>query len=68
MPVLAKAANNGVIDLLVGIDNAELHYSHVDLGWKSSGPIARLGQLAADENEASRTRSHAMVRLSSLLG
>ena len=59
----AKAANNGLIDLLVGIDNAELHYSHVDLGWKSGGPIARLGQLAADENEASRTRSHVIPAL-----
>ena len=55
---LAKAANNRLIDLLVGIDNAELHYSNVDIGWKSGRPITRLGQLAADENEAARTRSH----------
>ena len=27
----AKLVNNGLVDLLVGIDNAELHYSHVDL-------------------------------------
>lgn len=60
----AKPANNGVVDLLVGVDNAELHYSHVDLNGKSGGPIARLRPLgwsyigAPDENEATRTRSH----------
>ncbi|RMX60490.1 hypothetical protein pdam_00001467 [Pocillopora damicornis] len=26
-----KPANDGLVDLLIGIDNAELHYSHVDL-------------------------------------
>ena len=41
----AKHANNGLVDLLVGIDNAELHYSHVDLRGKSGGPIACLGPL-----------------------
>ena len=59
----AKAANNGLVDLLVGIDNAELHYSHADLRGKSGRPIARLGQLAADENEAARTRSHVIPAL-----
>ena len=59
----AKAANNGLIDLLAGIDDAELHYSHVDLGEKSGGPIASLGQLAADENEPARTRSHVFPAL-----
>ena len=60
----AEPANNGLVDHLVGIDNTELHYSHVDLRGKSGGPIARLGPLewscigAPDENEAARTRSH----------
>ena len=65
----AKPANDGLVDLLVGIDNAELHYSHVDLRGKSGGPIARLGPLgwscigAPDENEAERTRSHVIRAL-----
>ena len=65
----AKPANNGLVDLLVGIDNAELHYSHVDLRGKSGGPIARLGPLgwscigAPDESEAARTRSHVIRAL-----
>ena len=37
----AKPANNGLVDLLIGIDNAELHYSHVDLRGRDSGPIAK---------------------------
>ena len=41
----AKPANNGLVDLLIGIDNAELHYSHVDVRGRDSGPIARLGPL-----------------------
>lgn len=39
----AKPANNGLVDLLVGIDNDELHYSHVDLRGKIGGSIVRLG-------------------------
>ena len=30
----AKPANDGIVDLLIGIDNSELHYSHVDLRGK----------------------------------
>lgn len=37
----AKPANNGLVDILVGIDNAELLHSHVGLRGKSGGPIAR---------------------------
>ena len=54
---------------MVGIDNAELHYSHVDLRGKSDGPIGRLGPLgwscigAPDENEAARTRSRVIRAL-----
>ena len=60
---LCKAASNGLVDLLVGIDNAELHYSHFDFRGKTGGPIARLGPLrwscigAPEGNEAARTRS-----------
>ena len=60
----AKPANKGLVKLLVGIDNTELHYYHVDLQGKRGGPIAHLGQLgwrcigAADENEAERTQTH----------
>ena len=39
-----KPANDGLVDLLIGIDNTELHHSHVDLRGKNGGPIARLGQ------------------------
>ena len=41
----AKPANDEFVDLLTGIDNSELHYSHVDLRGKNGGPIARLGPL-----------------------
>jgi len=67
--IFAKTANNGLVDLLVGIDNAELHNSHVDLQGKRGGPIARLGPLgwscigAPDGNEAARTRSHVIRAL-----
>ena len=64
----AKPANNGLVDLLFGIDNAELHYSHVDLRGKSGGLIGRLGPfgwscIGAPENEAARTRSHVIRAL-----
>ena len=58
-----------LVDLFVGIDNAELHYSHVDLRGKSGGNIARLGPLgwscigAPDKNEAASTRSHVIRAL-----
>ena len=60
----AKPVNNGLVDLLIGSDNGELHYFHVDLQGKSGGPIASLGPLgwsiigAPDKNEAARERSH----------
>ena len=56
----AKPANDGVGDLLIEIDNSELHYSHVDLRGKISGPIAQLGPLgwscigAPEENDSMR--------------
>ena len=65
----AKPANDGVVDLLIGIDNSELHYSHVDLRGKNGGPITRLGPLgwscigAPEENDSVRARSHVIRTL-----
>ncbi|XP_022806104.1 uncharacterized protein LOC111343209 [Stylophora pistillata] len=64
-----KPANDGLVDLLIGSDNAEFHYSHVDLRGKLGGPIARLGPLgwscigAPDESATARTRSHVIRSL-----
>ena len=64
-----KPANDGLVHLLIGIDNAQFHYSHVDLRGKNGGPIARHGPLglscigAPDENETARTRSHVIRSL-----
>ena len=65
----AKPANDGLVDLLIGIDNVELHYSHVGLRGRDGGPIAHLGPLgwscigAPDNNETARTRSHVIHAL-----
>ena len=47
----AKPANDGVVDILIGIDNSELHYSEVDLRGKNGGPIARLEPLGWSPKE-----------------
>ena len=41
----AKRAKDGFVDLLIGVDNADLHYSRADIRGATSGPIARLGPL-----------------------
>ena len=41
----AKPTKNGFVDLLFGIDNADLHYSRADIRGASGGHIARLGPL-----------------------
>ena len=47
---------------MIGIDNSELHYFHVDLRGKNGGPIARLGTLGwscigtPEENDSVRAR------------
>ena len=41
----AKPAKDGLIDLLIGVDNADLHYSRADIRGDTGGPIARLGPL-----------------------
>ena len=33
------------MDLLIGVDNAELHYSRADLHGEKGNPVARLGPL-----------------------
>ena len=40
-----KPAQNGLVDVLIGVDNADLHYSKVDVHGPPGGPIARLGPL-----------------------
>ena len=41
----AKPAKDGFVDLLIGVDNADLHYSRADIRGATGGPIARLGPL-----------------------
>ncbi len=41
----AKPAKDGLIDLLIGVDNADLHYCRADIQGETGGPIARLGPL-----------------------
>ena len=41
----AEPAQDGLVDLLIGVDNAELHYSRADVRGEEGGPVARLGPL-----------------------
>ena len=59
----AKPANNGVVDLLIGIDNSELHYSHVDLRGKNGGPFRWSCIGALNKNDFVRARSHVIRTL-----
>lgn len=60
----AKPAKDGIVDLLIGIDNADLHYSRADIRGEGGGPIARLGPLwwtcirSPDGRDSFRTRTH----------
>ena len=40
-----KTARDGLVDLLIGVDNADLHYSKVDVHGPPNSPTARLGPL-----------------------
>ena len=57
-------AKDGLVDLLIGVDNAELHYSFVDVRGKVGEPVARLGPLGwvcigcPDGRVEGRTRTH----------
>ena len=41
----ASPATDDLVDLLIGVDNADLHYSFVDVHGKAGEPVARLGPL-----------------------
>ncbi|PFX16125.1 hypothetical protein AWC38_SpisGene19627 [Stylophora pistillata] len=41
----AEPAQEGLVDLLIGVDNAELHYSRADVRGGEGDPVARLGPL-----------------------
>lgn len=41
----AEPAKDGFVDLLIGVDNAELHYSRADVRGEEGEPVARLGPL-----------------------
>ena len=59
----ATPAKDGFADLLIGVDNPDLHFSIVDFQGPSGGPVARLGPLgwtcigsaAKDTNHHSRS-------------
>ena len=40
-----KPARHGLVDLLIGVDNKELHYCKVDVNGPPGSPIAHLGPL-----------------------
>ena len=60
----APPAKDGLVDLLIGVDNADLHYSFVDIRGKVGEPVARLGPLGwtcigpPDGRVESGTRTH----------
>jgi hypothetical protein len=57
----AKPAKEGLEDLLIGVDNAELHYSRADIFGESGAPIARLGPLewtCIGAPDAAEVRTH----------
>ena len=67
--IFPKLANDGLVNLLIGIDNADSIIHVFYLRGKYGGPIARLGPLgwscigAPYESEAARTRSHVIRSL-----
>lgn len=60
---------DGLVDLLIGVDNPDLHYSFVDVRGKVGEPVARLGPLGwtcigcPDGRVESRTRTHTVRTL-----
>lgn len=62
-----------MVDLLIGIDNAELHYSRADIRGEARVPIARLGPLgwscigSPDSRDSSGTRTHVIRSFRTLL-
>ena len=67
--VFPLPAKDGLVDLLIGVDNTDLHYSFVDVRGRVGEPIARLGPLGwtcvgcPDGGEGSVTRAHTIRTL-----
>ena len=65
----ASPAKDGLVDLLIGVDNADLHYSFVDIRGKVGEPVAHLGSLELtcigppDGIVESGTRTHTIQTL-----
>ena len=62
----AKPAKDGFVDLLIGVDNADLHYSRADIRGATVGPIARLGPLGwtcIGAPDAAAARTHVIRTL-----
>ena len=65
----ASPAKDGLVDLLIGVDNADLHYSFVDVRGKVGEPVARLGPLGwtcigpPDGRAETGTRTHTIRTL-----
>ncbi len=65
----AKPANEGMVDLLIGTDNTDLHYSRADIRGEPGAPIARLGPLGwtcigiPDREDGSQSRTHVIRTL-----
>ena len=59
-----EPAQDGLVDLLIGVDNAELHYSRADVRGKGGKPVARLGPLgwtcvgSPEGEQSTGTRTH----------
>ena len=62
----AQPATDGLVDLLIGVDNADLHYSRADIRGEPGAPVARLGPLGwtcIGAVAATESRSHVIRTL-----
>ena len=65
----ANPAKDGMVDLLIGTDNADLPYSTTDIRGKPGAPFARLDPLGwtcigtPDREDASQSRTHVIRTL-----
>ena len=65
----ASPAKDSLVELLIGVDNADLHYSFVDVRGKVGEPVARLGPLGwtcigpPDGRAETGTRTHTIRTL-----
>ena len=59
-----EPAQDGLVNLTIGVDNDELHYSRADVRDKEGGPVARLGPLgwtcigSPEGRQSTGTRAH----------